>query len=109
MNKNNSGLLSLALFMVIIIITFGCSNDKLFKPGLLYKCDDGKSFIVEVFEKVDMAILKIEERRYFLPRVPSSSGTKYSEGNVTFWVEGDKASVEIGGRTEFKNCLVTTK
>lgn len=109
MNQNNHGLLSLALFIVIIIIAFGCSNDKVFKLGIAYKCDDGKSFVVELYEKVDIVILKIEEKKYVLPRVPSPSGTKYREGNVTLWIEGEKASIEIEGRTEFKNCLVQPK
>jgi membrane-bound inhibitor of C-type lysozyme len=94
---------------VIIIIAFGCSYEKVFKSGIIYKCDDGKIFVVEIYEKVDMAILKIEERRYVLPRVSSPSGTKYKEGNVTLWIEGEKASIEIEGRTEFKNCTVKPK
>jgi membrane-bound inhibitor of C-type lysozyme len=109
MNQNNFRLWCLALFILIITIAFGCSNNKAFKSGIIYKCDDGKSFVVELYEKVDIAFLKIDEKRYFLPRVPSPSGTKYSEGNVTLWIEGEKASVEIEGRTEFKNCSVKPK
>ena len=109
MNQNNHGLLSLALFILIITIAFGCSNDKVFKLGITYKCDDGKIFGVELYEKADIAILKIDEKRYILPHVPSPSGTKYSEGNVTLWIEGEKASIEIEGRTEFKNCVVQPK
>jgi len=109
MNHRNYGLLSLALLLLIIIIAFGCSNDKVFRLGTMYKCDDGKSFVVELYDKVDIAILKMEEKRYVLPRVSSPSGTKYQEGNVTLWIEGGKASVEIEGRNEFKNCLVQPK
>jgi membrane-bound inhibitor of C-type lysozyme len=109
MKQNNSRLVCIALSILILTIAFGCSSNKAFKSGITYKCDDGKCFVVELYEKVDIAILKIDEKRYILPLVPSPSGTKYSEGNVTLWIEGEKASVEIGGRTEFKNCLVMPK
>jgi len=109
MIQNNSRLVSLALFVLIVTITFGCSSDKAFKSGIIYTCDEGKSFVVELYERVDMAFLTIPGKRFYLPRVPSASGTKYKEGNVTLWIEGEKASVEIGGQTEFKNCSVKLK
>jgi membrane-bound inhibitor of C-type lysozyme len=101
--------MSLAFFILVFTIVFGCSG-KAFKPGITYRCDGGKIFVVEVYEKIDMAFLKVEEKRtFYLPRVPSASGAKYSEGNVTLRIEGDKASVEIDGQTEFKNCSVKPK
>jgi membrane-bound inhibitor of C-type lysozyme len=109
MNQNNFRLLCLALFILVATIVFGCSSDKAFKPGITYTCDEGKSFVVELYEKVDMAFLMIPGKRFYLPRVPSASRTKYSEGNVTLWIEGEKASVEIEGQTEFKNCSIKPK
>jgi len=109
MNQNNFRLLCLALFILVATIVFGCSSDKAFKSGITYTCDEGKSFVVELYEKVDMAFLMIAGKRFYLPRVPSASRTKYSEGNVTLCIEGEKASVEIGGQTEFKNCSVKPK
>jgi len=109
MNQNNSRLVCLALFILILTTAFGCSSNKAFKSGVTYTCDEGKSFVVEVYEKVDIAFLMISGKRFYLPRVPSASRTKYSEGNVTLWIEGEKASVEIGGQTEFKNCSVKPK
>ena len=109
MNQNNSRLVYLALLVLMLSIAFGCSSDKAFKSGITYTCDGGKSFVVELYEKVDIAFLKIDGKRFYLPRVPSASRTKYSEGNVTLWIEGEKASVEIEGQTEFKNCSVKPK
>jgi membrane-bound inhibitor of C-type lysozyme len=109
MNQNNSRLVCLALFILILTTAFGCSSNKAFKSGVTYTCDGGKSFVVEVYENVDIAFLMISGKRFYLPRVPSASRTKYSEGNVTLWIEGEKASVEIGGQTEFKNCSVKPK
>jgi membrane-bound inhibitor of C-type lysozyme len=109
MNQNNSRLVYLALLVLMLSIALGCSSDKAFKSGITYTCDGGKSFVVELYEKVDIAFLKIDGKRFYLPRVPSASRTKYSEGNVTLWIEGEKASVEIEGQTEFKNCSVKPK
>jgi membrane-bound inhibitor of C-type lysozyme len=109
MNQNNLGWVCVALFILILTVVLGCSSGKAFKSGVTYACDGGRSFTVEIYEKVDMAFLKIEEKRFFLPRVPSASGTKYSEGKVTFWIEGQTAFVEIEGQTEFKNCSVKPK
>jgi membrane-bound inhibitor of C-type lysozyme len=109
MNQNNSRLVYLALLVLMLSIALGCSSGKAFKSGITYTCDGGKSFVVELYEKVDIAFLKIDGKRFYLPRVPSASRTKYSEGNVTLWIEGEKASVEIEGQTEFKNCSVKPK
>ena len=109
MNQGNPRLVSLVLFILILTIVFGCSSGKAFKSGITYTCDEGKIIVVEIYEKVDMAFLKIEEKRFYLPRVPSASGTKYSEGKVTLRIEGQTAFVEIEGQTEFKNCSVKPK
>ena len=106
--KMNQGkwLVSFLILNLIFIIVLGCSSDKAFKTGVTYICDGGKSFEVEVFEQVDTAFLKIEEKRFYLPRVTSESGKKYSDGSITLWFKGEGASVEIEGRSEFKNCTV---
>jgi len=109
MNQNNLRWVCLALFILILTVVLGCSSGKAFKSGVTYTCDGGRSFTVEIYEKVDMAFLKIEEKRFYLPRVPSASGTKYSEGKVTLRIEGQTAFVEIEGQTEFKNCSVKPK
>ena len=83
MNQSNLRLMSLVLFILILTISFGCSSDKAFKSGITYSCDGGNSFMVELYEQVDIAFLKIPEKRFYLPRVASESGTKYSDGNVT--------------------------
>ncbi len=62
--------------------------------------------MVELYEKVDLALLKISQKRFYLPRVPSESGMKYSDEKVTLWIKGKNAFVEIEGQTEFKNCSV---
>ena len=109
MNQNNSRLVSLVLFVLILTIAFGCSSNKAFKSGIIYVCDEGKSFVVELYESVDIAFLTISGKRFYLYRIPSESGTKYSDGKTTLWIKGQNAFVEIDGQTEFKNCSVKPK
>jgi len=109
MNQGNPRLMSLVLLMLSLILWFGCSSNKALKSGVAYTCDDRKSFVVELYENVDIAFLTVPGKRFYLHRMPSESGTKYSDGDATLWIRGQTASVEIRGRTEFKNCLAKPK
>jgi membrane-bound inhibitor of C-type lysozyme len=109
MNQGNPRRVSPALFILILTIVLGCSSSKAFKSGITYRCDEGKSFVLELYENVDIAFLMVPGKRFYLHRMPSASGLKYSDGNTTLWIKGQNASVEIGGYTEFKNCLVKPK
>ena len=104
MKQSNLHLVCLALFFVILMIGFGCSSGKAFKSGITYTCDGGKSFIVEIYEQVDIAFLTIAKKRFYLHRMPSESGTKFSDGSVTLWIKGQSAFVEMDGQLEFKDC-----
>jgi membrane-bound inhibitor of C-type lysozyme len=101
--------LGILAILLILTIVLGCSSDKAFKSGVTYTCDEGKSLVLEVYEIVDIAFLTVPGKRYYLHRMPSASGVKYSDGNTTLWIKGQNASVEIGGQTEFKNCSVKPK
>jgi membrane-bound inhibitor of C-type lysozyme len=94
--------------LTILVLTagFGCSSSKASKSGVIYKCDEGKSLVIEIYENVDIAFLSTPGKRFYLHRVASASGVKYSDGNTTLWIKGKTASVEIEGQIEFKNCLV---
>ena len=109
MNQNNSRLVCFALFILILTTAFGCSSNKAFKSGITYTCDEGKSFVVELYEQADIAFLTVSKKRFYLHRMPSESGTRYSDGDTTLWIKGQSALVEIRGQTEFKNCSVKPK
>ena len=106
MNKGSSRLVCLALVILVLTAGFGCSSSKALKSGIIYTCGDGKSFTVELYENVDIAFLTMPGKRFYLHRVSSASGTKYSDGNTTLWIKGQAASVDIDGQAEFKNCSV---
>ncbi len=109
MNQSNSRLVCLALFILILTTAFGCSSNKAFKSGITYSCDEGKSFIIELYEQADIAFLTVSQKRFYLHRMPSELGTKYSDGSTTLWIKGQSAFVEMDGQLEFKNCSVKPK
>jgi len=109
MNQSNLRLASFLLSILILTIAVGCSSSRAFKSGVTYVCDEEKSFVVELYESVDIAFLTIAGKRYYLHRVPSESGTRYSDGNTTLWIKGQNALVEIGGQPKFKNCSLKPK
>ena len=109
MNKSNPRWVNLALFVLMLTVVLGCSSNKAFKSGITYSCDEGKSFVVELYEQADIAFLTISPKRFYLHRMPSESRTKYSDGNTTLWIKGQSAFVEIDGHTEFKNCSIKPK
>ncbi len=109
MSQINLRLVCLPLFFLILTIGFGCSSGKAFKSGITYACDEGRSFVAEFYEKVDIVFLMTPGKTFSLHRMPSASGAKYSDGNTTLWIKGDTAFVETNGRAEFKNCSVKPK
>jgi membrane-bound inhibitor of C-type lysozyme len=109
MNQNNLRRVCLALFILILTIVLGCSSSKAFKSEVTYTCDGGKSFVLELYENVDIAFLTVPGQRFYLHRMPSASRVKYSDGKTTLWIKGQTASVEVEGQTEFENCSVKPK
>jgi len=67
---------------------------------LVYECTDGE-FISRVGPG-EMA-LWLEDRYVVLSQVRSGSGTKYVEGDITYWSKGDEVLLEVAGR-RYQNC-----
>ena len=98
------------MFLLMLTTIFACSSGKpLFKPGITYNCDEGRSFVAEFYENVDIVFVITRGKTFYLHRMPSTSNIKYSDGNTILWIKGDIASVVIDGRTEFNNCFVKPK
>jgi membrane-bound inhibitor of C-type lysozyme len=72
-----------------------------------YQCDAGKSFTAEFTnEGPDGSVnLALDGQTLTLPRVPSGSGAKYSDGQTTFWTQGDEGFVEVNGKMTYQNCV----
>ena len=62
----------------------------------VYTCSDIR--FTARFEP-EAAILTLPDRELRLPQVRSGSGARYSDGETTFWIKGESATLEIGGKT----------
>lgn len=60
----------------------------------VYECSVGYSFVARI--QREKVWLFLPDKSVSLSRVPSGSGSKYSEGQITYWSKGDEALLEIG-------------
>jgi len=69
----------------------------------VYECSDGYGFVARV--QGEKVWLFLPGKTISLPHVPSGSGAKYSEDQITYWSKGDEALLEIGSdkHTKCKN------
>jgi membrane-bound inhibitor of C-type lysozyme/uncharacterized membrane protein len=69
----------------------------------VYECSDGYGFVARI--QKEKAWLFLPKKTASLPHVPSGSGAKFSEGQMTYWSKGDEALLEIGDEkhTDCKN------
>jgi membrane-bound inhibitor of C-type lysozyme len=70
----------------------------------VYQCDEGKGFSVK-FLNNETAQATFGSKVTVLPQTESASGARYSDGSVTLFTKGDKAFVEVGNNTLFRNCV----
>jgi membrane-bound inhibitor of C-type lysozyme len=66
----------------------------------VYECSDGYGFVASV--QGEKAWLFLPGKTISLPYVPSGSGAKYSENQITYWSKGDEALLEIGSQNHSK-------
>jgi membrane-bound inhibitor of C-type lysozyme len=69
-----------------------------------YRCDQGKGFKA-VFLSNETVRTTFGSKVLTLPQVESGSGFRYSDDSVTLVGKGNTASVEVGDRVLFDNCV----
>ena len=67
----------------------------------VYECSDNYSFVARI--EGEKAWLFLPKKTLRLPHVPSASGAKYNDGQITFWSKGNEALIEDGQETHH-NC-----
>jgi uncharacterized membrane protein len=67
---------------------------------MVYECGDYE--FVARLGPGEMAVW-LQDRYLILSQVRSASGTRYEEGDITFWSKGDEAMLEIAGRL-YRSC-----
>jgi membrane-bound inhibitor of C-type lysozyme len=79
---------------------------------LTFRCAGGKEFTASFAQPgapKDVAIVNLPDQgKLTLPQVPSGSGAKYSNDNVTVWNKGDTAFVEVDQKVILDECKVVS-
>lgn len=68
---------------------------------MVYECEDGYGFVARL--QGEAAWVFLPETTAALPHVPAASGARYSEGGITYWLQGEGALLEVAG-TEHLRC-----
>ncbi|HEY9616756.1 MAG TPA: MliC family protein [Microcoleaceae cyanobacterium] len=73
---------------------------------ITYRCQDATTFRVTFLEAT--ARVRLQSEILTLPRVPSGSGIRYSDGRTTLSASGKEASIEIAGERAYNRCVAQT-
>ena len=100
---------SLIILLLCITLLSACSELSI-EPsdnsvGISYRCDSGSVLKVEYNDSTATA-LTLDGDTYSLSGERSTSGSKYTNGEMTFWGKGDEVMLMIGSETW--QCLLTT-
>ena len=80
---------------------------KPWSPTYEYTCPDGYEFTIvysDTDNPGDIAILEDADGTTKLPRVPSASGTRYSNDATEFFGKGDEAMILQAGTIVHREC-----
>jgi membrane-bound inhibitor of C-type lysozyme len=73
--------------------TYTCDGDQVFTAVFSNEGPDGDVNVT------------INDEVMTLPRVESGSGAQYSDGQTTFWTQGNEGFVEVDGQMTYENCV----
>ena len=111
--KRSVVIVGLAVLLLTLIMACGKPEEPAEAPKpateprlLVFQCEGGVGFTVELDEKGDSALLKMAGQNIKLPHVPSGSGAKYSDGKTTLWMKGKEALVEVDGKIVMQDCQI---
>jgi membrane-bound inhibitor of C-type lysozyme len=70
-----------------------------------FECDDsGRVVVRPLGEDGSTIVLAFTNREVQLKSVSSAEGQKYSDGQMTFWMNGENASLARAGKDEAESC-----
>lgn len=70
-----------------------------------YVCENGKAFAVEFLADPPSARVVFDERQVTLPPALAATDAKYTDGQTTLYVEGDRALLETAGQVFGRGCV----
>jgi membrane-bound inhibitor of C-type lysozyme len=95
--------------VLALLVLVGCSGKEVVKDknNFPYTCDDGTKFTVEFNKVQDNLVLTMDGKPRTLIHLISGSGTRYGDGEITYWGKGDTAMLIRGDK--ITNCKVVEK
>lgn len=97
----------LFLMMALALASAGCETvEDILRPAetTAFRCGSGTSFNARISPDEVRATFGGDASAVTLPRVPSASGEKYSDGRTTLWIKGGEAYVERDGKPLHFGC-----
>lgn len=77
------------------------------QPALVYGCDEGREFSLEIAASGETAEIGIARMRFGLLADPAAApGERFSCDMLSLWRQGDMVHVAMDGAPQFRNCRV---
>ena len=70
-----------------------------------YVCENGKAFAVEFVASPPAARVGFDGRQIILPQTIAATDAKYTDGQNTLYIEGDRALLEMAGQVLGRGCI----
>lgn len=96
-------------WVLLVLAASGCVCACKVKPQFVFDCGDGRTARIEYRDKSRLMLMEYEGEVFRLPRAPSASGARYSDGRVTFWEKGGTAFIEREGKVVEEKCVLQVR
>lgn len=100
--------LAAAAALVLAACAADMPRDTKYPGKIVYRCEGGRAFQVELAPSGETAMLTVDGRGYRLSKVPSAAQRKYSDGRNTLYLDGQNALVEMGMSALARGCKSET-
>jgi membrane-bound inhibitor of C-type lysozyme len=96
-------------FRVVLLLTLaGCAAgvpETVIPDRITYQCGGGKVLPVERSADRRQALVHVEGRALLLARADSAAQERYSNGEYSLYLDGERAMLESTGRVLFGPCI----
>lgn len=102
---------AIAIAFAGMLLLSACAHEQLEKtavpPGkkpVFYRCELSRSIVVWFEPEQVQLQMEPDGKTRTLATVPAASGSRYSDGILSFWTKGSDAVVEQGGKIIVGGC-----
>jgi len=101
-----SGRWSFLLGILPLICRCSFGNVAPERSWLSFRCPNGQTVMARFEPRDEFVRVRFAGRDLRLPHVISGSGTRYSDGETTFWNKGRSALVEANDKIVIEDCML---